>query len=67
MKIGKFAKGVGLGTVGVVNVVCGVVINSCAAPFTYFLGDKSPKHEAIENSKFYFEEASKSFKDAFDE
>lgn len=66
-KIGKIIKGIGLGTLGVVNVVNGIVISSVAGPYERLMGDSSPKNEAKELSRFFFEEAKNSFIEAFDE
>ena len=63
MKLSKVLKGVGMGGVGVLNVACGVAIQAMA-PFSKLMGDSSPKNEALENSKYFFQEAAAAFKEA---
>lgn len=55
-----------MGSVGALNIVCGLAIQSMA-PFSRLMGDSSPKNEAFENSKYFFQEASIAFKEAVDD
>lgn len=62
-KADKILRGIGMGGVGVFNVACGLVIQA-AVPFSRLMGDSSPKNEAFENSKYFFQEAVTAFEEA---